>query len=129
MQNDTNAIGSNQWFYFSVTGLKVGRKYTFSVVNYTKSDSLFNYGMKPAVYSLKENNNVFDVEKGWKRDGEEVVYKKGKLPREGSHRMYYRLTFKITANYDQDKLWISHSYPYTYTKLNQMIHEKRTKYR
>lgn len=61
MQNDTNSTGTNQWFYFSVAGLKPGRIYTFSVVNYTKSDSLFNYGMKPVVYSLQENKHVFDL--------------------------------------------------------------------
>lgn len=26
-------------------------EYTFNVVNFTKSDSLFNYGMAPAIYS------------------------------------------------------------------------------
>lgn len=81
MQNDTNSIGSNQWFYFSVEGLRPNKDYTFSVINYTKSDSLFNYGMKPVVYSLLENNRVFDVEKGWRRMGNEVSYRKGKLPR------------------------------------------------
>lgn len=81
MQNDTNSIGSNQWFYFSVEGLRPNKEYAFSVINYTKSDSLFNYGMKPVVYSLLDNHRCLHVEKGWKRMGSEVSYKKGKLPR------------------------------------------------
>jgi hypothetical protein len=104
--------------------MKPGQQYTFSVINYTKSDSLFNYGMKPVVYSLAENKHVFDVEKGWRRTGTDISYKKGKLHRENSHRLYYRLTFKLSTPYDRDKLWVAHSYPYTYQKLAKMIHEK-----
>lgn len=55
MSNDTNSAGNNQWFYFAVSGMVVGKEYTFNVVNFTKCDSLFNYGMLPAVYSLAEN--------------------------------------------------------------------------
>lgn len=43
------------------------KEYTFSVVNFTKSDSLFNYGMAPAVYSMAENKFVAGVERGWRR--------------------------------------------------------------
>jgi hypothetical protein len=57
------------------------KEYTFSVVNFTKNDSLFNYGMLPAVYSMAENKYVFGLDKGWRRDGKEVSYKKGTLPR------------------------------------------------
>jgi hypothetical protein len=69
MGNDVNSTGNNQWFYFSVEGMIPEKEYTFAVVNFTKSDSLFNYGMAPAVYSLAENKNVAGVEKGWRRAG------------------------------------------------------------
>ncbi len=59
----------------------VDKEYTFSVVNFTKSDSLFNYGMAPAVYSVAENKGNLGVERGWRREGKEVVYKKGIMPR------------------------------------------------
>jgi hypothetical protein len=59
----------------------IDKEYTFSVVNFTKSDSLFNYGMAPAVYSMAENKNVSGVERGWRRGGKEVVYKKGDIHR------------------------------------------------
>lgn len=51
MQNDTNSCGNNQWFYFSVKNLVMGVEYTFNVVNFTKNDSLFNYGMTPVAFS------------------------------------------------------------------------------
>ena len=34
MQNDTNTLGYNQWFYFGVKGMVKGANYTFNVVNY-----------------------------------------------------------------------------------------------
>ena len=119
MQNDTNCKGgNNQWFYFSVEKLASGIDYTFNVVNFTKNDSLFNYGMAPAVYSTaasKKNGT------GWFRMGKDVVYKKGPIPRENSHRHYYQLSFKINWKYNNDKLYIAHSYPYTLTKLNKLL--------
>lgn len=81
MSNDVNSKGNNQWFYFSVEGMKVDKEYTFNVVNFTKSDSLFNYGMAPAVYSLAENKGLLGVEKGWRRQGKDVSYKKGIINR------------------------------------------------
>lgn len=81
MGNDTNSTGSNQWFYFSVEGMVPDKEYTFSVINFTKSDSLFNYGMLPAVYSMAENKNVLGVDRGWRRAGKEVSYKKSDLNR------------------------------------------------
>ena len=51
MQKDTNSKGNNQWFYFSVEGINPSVDYTFNIVNFTKTDSLFNYGMSPTVFS------------------------------------------------------------------------------
>lgn len=127
MQNDVNSIGNNQWFYFSVGRMVPNKEYTFSVINFTKSDSLFNYGMAPAVYSVAENNGQLGLEKGWKRDGKEVSYRKGTVPRENSRRMYYKLTFKISTPYENDTLFIAHSYPYTIEKLNKFLTDKSTK--
>lgn len=36
MQNDTNTKGYNQWFYFSVEGMKSGQAYTIRIVNFVK---------------------------------------------------------------------------------------------
>jgi hypothetical protein len=52
MSNDANSTGNNQWFYFSIEGMVVDKEYTFNVVNFTKNDSLFNYGMTPVIYSM-----------------------------------------------------------------------------
>ena len=81
LSNDINSTGSIQWFYFSVMNLKQHKEYTFSIINFTKSDSLFNYGMMPLIYSLQQNNNQENIEKGWIRTGKNVQYIKSKINR------------------------------------------------
>lgn len=51
IQNDTNTYGHNQWFYFKASSVKKYQKVRFNILNLIKSDSLFNYGLKPLVFS------------------------------------------------------------------------------
>ena len=41
--------------------------------------------------------------------------------------MYYKLTFKLAATFEKDKIFIAHSYPYELEKLNNFMNEKVTK--
>lgn len=34
IQNDTNSLGYNQWFYFSAEGIQARTKYTFRLMNF-----------------------------------------------------------------------------------------------
>jgi len=54
MQNDINTSGHTQWFYFRVMNTRAGHTVKFNIMNYSKPDSLFNYGMKISVYSEKK---------------------------------------------------------------------------
>lgn len=51
MQNDINTKGNTQWFYFRIKGLPPNKNLKLNIVNFRKSDSLFNYGMLPCFYS------------------------------------------------------------------------------
>lgn len=51
---DVNSSKRHQWFYFEVRNMQQGRPYVFNIVNCEKSDSQFNFGMKPVLYSVKE---------------------------------------------------------------------------
>lgn len=51
---DVNATRRHQWFYFEVRGVLAGRPYVFNIVNCEKSDSQFNFGMKPVMFSVTE---------------------------------------------------------------------------
>lgn len=50
---------------------RAGAKIRFNILNYSKPDSLFNYGMKVSVHSeLKANNEGV----GWHKDGDKIMY-------------------------------------------------------
>ena len=53
MQNDINTSGHTQWLFFQVKNTRKNMNVQFNVMNFTKPDSLFNYGMKISIYSEK----------------------------------------------------------------------------
>ena len=50
-----------------------GKKYTFNVINLEKTNSQYNFGMQPCMYSnaAREQNG-----KGWHRVGKNICYMK-----------------------------------------------------
>lgn len=71
MQNDINSNGYTQWFYFQVKNTQANEKVKFTILNYTKPDSMFNYGMKVAVYSEKRQE---EEQIGWTRECTNICY-------------------------------------------------------
>lgn len=55
MQNDINTTGHTQWFFFRVQNTKKGETVKFNILNFSKPDSLFNYGMKVTMYSEQKS--------------------------------------------------------------------------
>ena len=49
-----------QWFYFRVQNMRPGVEYRFSLVNFGKPDSQYGSGMKPVMYSEKEQSRNED---------------------------------------------------------------------
>ena len=45
----------------------------FNILNFTKADSLFNYGMKVSVYSTKRSESS-ENEEGWFRGADQISY-------------------------------------------------------
>ncbi|CAD8207132.1 unnamed protein product [Paramecium octaurelia] len=121
LQNDINTRGNTQWFFFSVTGAKAGQTVQFNLLNHLKSSSLFNEGLQPAIYSIKEN----EINKNeWTRGGFNISYFKSPFIKEYPQAMrakYYQLRFSYTFKHDNDKVYFAHSYPYTYTNLLEFL--------
>jgi hypothetical protein len=46
--------GNTQWYYFAVSNMEAGLEYKFNIVNLVKPDSLYNVGMRPALYSITD---------------------------------------------------------------------------
>ncbi|XP_040172257.1 cytosolic carboxypeptidase 2-like isoform X5 [Anopheles arabiensis] len=119
-----------QWFYFQVKNTKAKVVYRFSIINLTKPDSLYKEGMRPLMYSTMdaECNQV-----GWRRCGDNIAYFRNEDNSHYHHRpadddedeyigtSSFTLSFNIEFKYDGDTVYFAHSYPYTYSDLQDYL--------
>ncbi|XP_035773606.1 uncharacterized protein LOC118456694 isoform X3 [Anopheles albimanus] len=125
-----------QWFYFQVKNTKAKVVYRFSIINLTKPDSLYKEGMRPLMYSTTdaECNQV-----GWRRCGDNIAYFRNEDSSNGYNYSHYHhrpadddeeeyigtssftLSFNIEFRYDGDTVYFAHSYPYTYSDLQDYL--------
>jgi hypothetical protein len=113
LKPDYNTRGNTQWYYFSMSNTRAGATYRINIVNMIKPDSLYNYGMKPCVYSKIEAEKF---KKGWRRDGSDICYYQNTFKKKAGGN-YFTLTFRLTSRYDNDTLYVAHCHPYTYSDL------------
>ncbi|KAL4483318.1 hypothetical protein ABPG72_007960 [Tetrahymena utriculariae] len=127
LQNDINTKGNTQWFFFKVQNTKKNQTVTFTILNLIKSGSLFNDGLCPAVFSQKR---MEESGTEWIREGFDIRYYKSNIYRDGFRmsKFYSCLTFSYTFQYNQDTVYFAHSYPYTYSDLqddlNKIMNDK-----
>eukprot|EP00041_Stephanoeca_diplocostata_P020044 m.439842 g.439842 ORF g.439842 m.439842 type:complete len:1247 (-) comp21458_c0_seq11:127-3867(-) len=110
---DINAIGHTQWFFFSVSGMKVDTTYRFNIVNLEKSNSQYNFGMQPVVFS----EMTAQVEgKGWHRCGTKICYYKNTYRRDHPRsKALYTATFSLSFAHAMDTCYIAYHFPFTYS--------------
>lgn len=89
----------------------------FNILNLSKSDSLYNYGMKVLCYSKTENQ---ESGKEWFREGTDISYYKNNFKKEnwqGFAKSYYTFSFTYNFKYSDDTVYFAYSMPYTYSDL------------
>lgn len=92
------------------------------MLNLAKPDSLYNQGMKVLCYSTEKARTA---NAGWHRVGTDIIYAKNNFKREVAGqgfqqtKRYYTLTFNLEFDFDHDQLYFAHSFPYTYSDLNE----------
>ncbi|XP_054632709.1 cytosolic carboxypeptidase 4 isoform X1 [Dunckerocampus dactyliophorus] len=113
---DANCCKHTQWFYFEVSNMVPDVPYRFNVINCEKSNSQFNYGMQPVLYSVRD---ALNGQPHWLRSGTEICYFRNHFcPARGSQKTtFYTLTFTITFKYNEDVCYLAYHYPYTYSAL------------
>ncbi|XP_077424585.1 cytosolic carboxypeptidase 4 [Vanacampus margaritifer] len=113
---DVNCCQHTQWFYFEVSNMVPDVPYRFNIINCEKSNSQFNYGMQPVLYSVRD---ALNGKPHWCRSGTEICYFRNYFcPVRGSRRTtFYTLTFTITFKYSEDVCYLAYHYPYTYSAL------------
>ena len=120
LQSDINSKGHTQWFFFSVENTTPNLNIKFNILNFAKSDSLYNDGMKILVYSNKAQESL---NCGWVRGGESIKYYSNGIVKEGSASLktYSSLSFTYQFVYNDDKVFFAYSLPYTYSSLQGLL--------
>ncbi|XP_063053479.1 cytosolic carboxypeptidase 4 isoform X2 [Engraulis encrasicolus] len=113
---DANTSMHHQWFYFEVSGMMANVPYRFNIINCEKTNSQFNYGMQPVLYSVRE---ALEGRPRWLRSGSEICYYRNHFqPGRGERSScFYTLTFTVTFKHDEDVCYLAYHYPYTYSGL------------
>ncbi|KAM8718785.1 hypothetical protein ACLKA7_001488 [Drosophila subpalustris] len=126
LRPDLYTSRSKQWFYFRVRRTHRNMLYRFSIVNLVKSDSLYNDGMRPVMYSTL---GAKEKSEGWRRCGNNISYYRNddesnnNTNDEDEDNSSYTLTFTIEFEHDDDTVYFAHSYPYTYSDLQDYLME------
>ncbi|KAM8960582.1 cytosolic carboxypeptidase 1 [Pelodytes ibericus] len=124
LNSDINSNHYHQWFYFEVSGMRTGVAYRFNIINCEKSNSQFNYGMQPLMYSVQE---ALGTRPWWMRVGTDICYYKNHFSRSSvatggqKGKSYYTLTFTITFTHKDDVCYFAYHYPYTYSTLKMHL--------
>uniref|UniRef100_A0A3Q2XVG2 Cytosolic carboxypeptidase 1 n=1 Tax=Hippocampus comes TaxID=109280 RepID=A0A3Q2XVG2_HIPCM len=124
LNSDINSNHHHQWFYFEVSGMRVGTTYRFNIINCEKSNSQFNYGMQPLMYSVQE---AISGRPCWVRTGTDICYYKNHFARSSiatggqKGKSYYTMSFSTAFSHKDDVCYFSYHYPYTYSSLKMHL--------
>lgn len=116
LTSDINSSRHNQWFYFQVSNVSEDTPYIFNIVNCIKTNSLFNYGMQPVIFSVTD---AMRHRPGWVRSGSSICYFRNgyKCIGKKSIKNYQTLSFTINFQHRGDVVYIAYHIPFTYTRL------------
>ncbi|XP_040976401.1 cytosolic carboxypeptidase 3 isoform X2 [Aquila chrysaetos chrysaetos] len=116
LRTDLYTSRHTQWYYFQVSNTQAGMPYRFTIVNFTKRNSLYKHGLRPLLYSEADAKKH---KVGWRRTGNEIKYYKNNAGQDG--RQYFSLTWTFQFPHDQDTCYFAHCYPYTYSNLQEYL--------
>lgn len=111
---------------------------TFNIINLLKVDSSYNEGMKPWIYSKRQEEAIGTK---WHRGGFDISYRKNatkktsiitkaidEISNEDLKKELYKrikvlhtLTFRYTFEHENDTVFFAHFYPYTFTDLEKYL--------
>ncbi|XP_018303936.1 cytosolic carboxypeptidase 1 isoform X2 [Mycetomoellerius zeteki] len=110
---DVNSGSRHQWFYFEVSNMEASA-YTFNIINCEKTNSQFNFGMKPILFSVTEAQCG---RPGWIRTGVDICYYRNCYQRSVKGKTYFTTSFTVTFPHAYDVCYLAYHFPYTYSRL------------
>jgi len=134
LNTDTNCLKQSQWFYFSVANTRQNAKVKFNIKNIIKYPHFYQKGMKPLVFSEKDNKNIYAT---WTYHVDNVILTKSYLHKlHDSFDVYlngneeqsnvqpdicYDLSFTHMFKHEGDKVYFAYNRPYSFIRLNNFL--------
>eukprot|EP00873_Tetraselmis_striata_P041217 jgi/Tetstr1/461481/TSEL_006587.t1 len=109
LRHDSMAPRYRLWFWFTVNNATPGQRAIISVVNFSKTKSLYRHGMTPIVRSTSRP--------AWQRLPPKSVF----YYRSSKHKNGYVLSFVFVFDQADDEYEFAYTYPYTYTHLQRQL--------
>uniref|UniRef100_A0A061SDH0 Cytosolic carboxypeptidase 6 n=1 Tax=Tetraselmis sp. GSL018 TaxID=582737 RepID=A0A061SDH0_9CHLO len=109
IRHDTMAPRYRLWFWFTVSNAVSGQRAIISLVNFSKTRSLYRHGMTPIVRSTSRP--------AWERLPQRSVFYY-KSPR---HKNGYVLSFVFIFDEAADEYEFAYAHPYTFTRLQRQL--------
>ena len=93
-------------------------------MNFTKIDSLFNFGMKVSIYSQKQAESQTNP-LGWHKGGDRISYYANGIRKDVYYngKSFYSLSFDYKFMHDDDVVYFAYSFPYTYQDVQHDLLE------
>eukprot|EP01022_Parablepharisma_sp_SALTPOND_P028315 TRINITY_DN70786_c1_g1_i1.p1 TRINITY_DN70786_c1_g1~~TRINITY_DN70786_c1_g1_i1.p1 ORF type:complete len:1010 (-),score=46.68 TRINITY_DN70786_c1_g1_i1:1429-4458(-) len=139
LNTDTNSLNRTQWFYFAVNNTKRNVTVKFNIMNQTKYPYFYKEGMKPLVFSEKDNANIYAA---WTCRVDNISVSKTAVqcqraqefynvllndqetfepPPTGTRPFCYVLSFTHTFKHDNDRVYFSYNKPYSFSRMNNFL--------
>ncbi|KAL1437094.1 hypothetical protein MTO96_049090 [Rhipicephalus appendiculatus] len=112
MSPDINTGLHHRWFYFEVAGMRSDVDYTFNIVNFDRSGSLYKEGQCPLLFSVRDAANG----RGWRRIGGGISYQRN-LHWRADKGPLFTLSFTVRFPHAGDVCYIANSFPYGFSLL------------
>nr|XP_031827253.1 cytosolic carboxypeptidase 2 [Nomia melanderi] len=117
LRKDLYTQRHTQWYYFRISNTRSRTTYRLSIVNLCKEESLYNEGLRPLLYSTEDAKKKAV---GWRRCGDNIAYYRNDSSSD-EEKEKHTLTFNVSFPHDKDTVYLAHSYPYTYTDLQEYL--------
>ncbi|XP_049269317.1 cytosolic carboxypeptidase 1 isoform X2 [Rhipicephalus sanguineus] len=112
MSPDINTGLHHRWFYFEVAGMRSDVDYTFNIVNFDRSGSLYKEGQCPLLFSVRDAANG----RGWRRIGGGISYQRN-LHWRADKGPLFTLSFTVRFPHAGDVCYIANNFPYGFSLL------------
>ena len=91
-----------------MTNTRANQKVKFNILNYSKQDSLFNYGMKVSIYSERQAETQ---KVGWHKGGEDISYSSNDIRKDVTYswKTFYTASWSYRFKYAGDAVFFAYA--------------------